>query len=91
MVGIHEKFPSLFTEPIEEDEDRQGDEEDNNEDNGQSIGFGIVPYVMMFCKATNHNLEEAMNYDIFSLLYFVGYEVFRLKKEKEQIEKMQKR
>ena len=46
---------------------------------------------MTFIEATNHTLEEAMNYDVATLFYIVSYQVMVNKKKEEIIKKMQKR
>ena len=46
---------------------------------------------MSFIEVTNHNLEEAMNYDVATLFYIVSYQVMVNKKKEEMIKKMQKR
>lgn len=81
----------MFSEAAEEDEDRQGSEETIDSGSEKLNGYGIIPFILKFCEVTNHNLEEAMDYDISLLFYIVSYEILKAKEQEKQIKRIQNR
>ena len=85
---INGNFPILFDKTSEEDEYTEGTQNENDGSDSKINGFGIIPFVLKFCEVTNHNFEEALSYDISTLLYIVSYEVIKLKEQEKQIKKL---
>lgn len=46
---------------------------------------------MLFCEISNHTLEQAMEYDVSTLFYFVSYEVQRRKKQADDMKRQNRR
>ena len=88
---IHENFPILFNKGNEDNEYTEGSEGEPNKSGGEFSAFGIIPFVLKFCEVTNHNFEEALNYDVSTLFYIVSYEVVKIKEQEKQIKQMQRR
>ena len=53
--------------------------------------FGIIPYILEFCNATNHTFEEAMTYDVSTLFYIVTYQVLRLREQEKRLKEASKK
>ena len=80
----------------EDNEYAEGSEGEPNQSSEEFSGsdsnpFGIIPFVIVFCEVTNHNFEEAMNYDVSTLFYIVSYKVWMNKQQEKMIKQMQKR
>lgn len=88
---INSNFPILFDQSSEEGEHAEGNEIENDRTDSKINGFGIIPFVLKFCEVTNHNFEEAMNYDVSTLFYIVSYEVIKMREQEKQIKQMQRR
>ena len=91
--SIHKNFPQLFEQENEEDEG-QGNEEtisNTNSSYRQLQQFGIIPYVLTYCKLTNHTFGEAMTHNINTVFYLVSYDLIVNKIKNEEIKKAYKK
>ena len=69
-----------------------GEESARRVDQSSGISqFGIMPYLMMFCEATNERLTDAMEYSLNYILYVVTYIVYKNDLERKELEKIRKR
>ena len=92
VVGtIHQNFPTLFDQKIEETEATEGIRESNGTGDGINNEFGILPFILMFCEITNHTFAEAMDYDVNTVFYVTSYQVQKLKKDDQERKRMMKK
>ena len=68
------------------EEDVEGTEEsDNQGDNQITENYGAIPYVLTYCKLTNHTLTEALSTSVAQVFYIANYEVDRLEFERKNL------
>ena len=85
---IHGNFPALFD--LEADS-QEG--EDSGEEGGGNEGpagraasdYGILPYLLTYCRITNETLTDAYKGSVLHLFYVVSYETERMEAEVERL------
>ena len=83
---IHGNFPTLFDQMDdgEEDADTEGESRGVEEQGrGAKDPYGIIPYVLTYCRVTNETISEAYKGSVNHLFFIVTYETERLMKEND--------
>ena len=82
-------FPDLFNQEDEEGED--GEESNRPIQKGGLVQFGILPYILTYCNATNEKLSDALEQPINLVLYVMTFEYYKHKEEEKKIKEIQNR
>ena len=87
-----QSFPLLFEEKYQESENGQGEEERSSESpqQGGLLQFGILPYILKYCEATNERFTDTLNQPINMVLYVVSYKILEWKEQEKQLKKLRK-
>lgn len=93
VTKIHTNFPILFDQPDDENEEhRSGEvERTESEDRRTANTFGILPYILTYCRITNETITAAYGSSVIHLFYVVSYETERLMKEEEMRKRYMRR
>ena len=81
-----QSFPILFTQVDEESQDEQGDNQPVQQTG--LVQFGIIPYILEYCKATNETFSTAMKQPVNLVLYITSYKVMEYKEQKKELDKI---
>lgn len=88
---IHGNFPALFDQQEDEREDDGGKGGGNEVPaSGFASGYGILPYLLTYCRVTNETLSEAYRGSVIHLFYIVSYETERLEADAERIRRQRR-
>lgn len=84
---IHADFPALFTAPVTQSQQQGGEREDN----GTFAVFGVLPFVLTYCKLTNETISTTYQESVRQVFVVVSYEVMRIKEEEEALRRFKSR